>query len=112
MIIENNNISGLLSELGPLDEITTDLGFVRWQWDYNRATYDYKLQDNQNEYFLRVNARAVEGRLESSSAVLKIEEAYIGRVTFPHGLEYGTDVPDSILKQCKQKLDELHKKLA
>ncbi|WP_270172051.1 YugN family protein [Paenibacillus sp. SYP-B4298] len=114
MIIENTGLNGLTSELAHLDESAEKLGFVRWQWDYYRATYDLKLEDraNQNEYFLRVSTRAVEGKLEQPYAVLKVEAAYIGRATFPHGLDYESPVPQQILNTATQRLQELKKLLA
>lgn len=114
LIIENTGLNGLTSELAHLDESAEKLGFVRWQWDYYRATYDLKLEDraNQNEYFLRVSTRAVEGKLEQPYAVLKVEAAYIGRATFPHGLDYESPVPQQILNTATQRLQELKKLLA
>lgn len=114
MIIENSGIKGLKSDLAHLDSVTTKLGFVRWQWEYYRATYDLKIEDKANkaDYFLRFNARAVEGKLESPYAILALEDAYIGRATFPHGLDYESPIPDQILKVANQKLAELKKQLS
>lgn len=114
MIIENTGLTGLQSDLHHLDEITSGLGFVRWQWEYYRATYDLKLVDKntKEEYFVRVNTRAVSGKLESPDTVLALEEAYVGRATFPHGLEYESPVPQNILQTAKNTLSELKKKLS
>ncbi|MCQ6560372.1 YugN family protein [Paenibacillus mendelii] len=114
MIIENTGLNGLTSELAHLDDSAEKLGFVRWQWEYYRATYDLKLEDraNQQEYFLRVNTRAIEGKLESAYAVLQVEAIYIGRATFPHGLDYESPVPQPILNAATQRLQELKKLLA
>ena len=113
MIIENTGLNGVKSELGHLDEAATKLGFVRWQWEYYRATYDCKFEDKQHneEYFLRLNARAIEGKLEDAYAVLAIEEAYIGRATFPHGLDYESPIPEYVMKAAQQKLNDLKQKL-
>ena len=114
LIIEDTGLKGLVNDLAHLDDVTTELGFVRWQWEYYRATYDFKYEDNTNqaEYFLRVNARVVEGKLESPHAMLVIEDAFIGKATFPHGLDYTSPIPESILKASKQKLAELQKQLS
>ncbi|SFS61213.1 YugN family protein [Paenibacillus sp. BC26] len=114
MIIENTGLNGMTSELAHLDESAEKLGFVRWQWEYYRATYDLKLEDrtNREEYFLRFNVRAIEGKLESSHAVLQVESVYIGRATFPHGLDYESPVPQPILNAATQRLQELKKSLA
>lgn len=113
MILENTEIKGLKSELNHLDEVTSELGFVRWQWEYYRATYDLKYEDTQHndEYFLRINTRVKEGKLESPHTVLEIEDAYIGKTTFPHGLDYNSPIPDAILGAAKQKLSELKQRL-
>ncbi|CAG7622668.1 YugN family protein [Paenibacillus allorhizosphaerae] len=114
MIIENSGIKGMKSDLAHLDEAMEQLGFVRWQWEYYRATYDLKIEDKANgeDYFLRVNTRVETGKLESPYAILNIEDAYIGRATFPHGLDYESKVPDTIMKLVNGKLAELKVKLA
>ncbi|MFC4778379.1 YugN family protein [Paenibacillus sp. GCM10023252] len=114
MIIENTGLNGVQSDLAHLDESAEKLGFVRWQWEYYRATYDLKLEDRASgsEYFLRINTRAVEGKLESPHAVLAIESVYIGRATFPHGLEYESPVPQPILNTATQRLEQFKQLLA
>jgi hypothetical protein len=114
LIIEATGLKGLKSDLAHLDEVTTKLGFVRWQWEYTRATYDFKMEDKASKavYFLRVNARVETGKLESPYAVLYLEEAYIGKETFPHGLDYNSPIPENVLKISKQKLDQLQQLLA
>lgn len=112
MILENTGLEGIKSELGHLDDVTDKLGFVRWQWEYNRATYDYKIMADGHDYYLRINTRAVEGELENPEAVLAIEAAYIGRATFPRGLDYDSPIADHVLKQAKEKLSELQNRLA
>ncbi|GIP32920.1 YugN family protein [Paenibacillus sp. J2TS4] len=113
MIIENTGLNGVKSDLAFLDEVTTDLGFIRWQWEYYRATYDYKIEDakSKNEYLLRINTRVEVGKLERPDSILNIEQVYIGRVTFPHGLEYTSPVPQAVLDEANRKLTELKKKL-
>jgi len=114
MLLENTGLNGLRSDLAHLDESGDKLGFVRWQWEYYRATYDLKLQDRASgqDYYLRVATRAVEGKLENPHAVLEIEAVYIGRATFPHGLEYESPVPEQILNTAGQRVQELKKLLS
>ncbi|CAM3951493.1 YugN-like family protein [Paenibacillus alkaliterrae] len=109
MIIENTGLNGVKSELDHLDESAEKVGFVRWQWEYYRATYDLKLEDRASgsDYFLRIATRAVEGKLESPHAVLVIESVYIGRATFPHGMEYESPVPQPIMNTATQRLQQL-----
>jgi YugN-like family. len=114
MIIENSGLNGLQSDLAHLDDSAEQLGFVRWQWEYYRATYDLKLEDQatKSEYFVRVNTRAVEGKLENPHAVLVIEHVYIGKATFPHGLEYESPIPQPIMSVANQRLEQLKQLLA
>lgn len=107
MIVENTGLNGLKSELAYMDESAEKIGFVRWQWEYYRATYDYKIEFNNNEYYLRINTRALEGKLERPDTVLAIEAVYMGRATFPHGLEYESEIPPVVLKKANLKLTEL-----
>lgn len=114
MIIENSGLNGLKSELGYLDEVTEKAGFFRGQWEYYRATYDLKIEDQQSDniYYLRINTRAVEGKLEQSHAVLVIEHVYIGRATFPHGLEYESPIPKQVMDVANKTIQSLHAALS
>ncbi|RXZ77040.1 hypothetical protein EBB07_32655 [Paenibacillaceae bacterium] len=114
MIIENTGLNGMTSELHHLDDSAEKLGFVRWQWEYYRATYDLKIENSadKSEYFLRINTRVVEGKLEQPHALLAVESVYIGRATFPHGLEYESPIPQPILNVATQRLQDLQKSLA
>ncbi|MFD0713677.1 YugN family protein [Paenibacillus sp. GCM10027626] len=114
MIIENTGLNGITSDLAYLDESAEKVGFVRWQWEYYRATYDFKIEDreNHNDYYLRISTRAIEGKLESPHAVLQIESVYIGRATFPHGLTYDLPVPQPVMNAANQRIQELKKLLA
>ena len=114
MIIEQSGLNGLVSDLAHLDEVSESLGFVRGQWEYYRATYDLKLEDKQNgqDYYLRINTRVKEGKLEDPDTILAIEAVYMGRASFPHGLDYETPIPQPILNAAKKKLEELKHALA
>jgi len=113
VIIETTSLKGLKSDLAHLDDLTSQLGFVRWQWEYYRATYDLKIDDKSTgaEFYVRINARVVEGKLESPHAILVIEDVYIGKATFPHGLDYTVPVPAHVNQIAEQKLNQLHQLL-
>ena len=113
MIIENSGLNGVQSELHHLDDAAEKVGFVRWQWEYYRATYDLKLTDRTsgNDYYLRVNTRAVEGKLENPHTVLVIEAIYMGLATFPHGLNYEAPIPKHIMETATQRLEQLKQQL-
>lgn len=109
MIFENTGLDGLKSDLAYLDESAEKAGFVRWQWEYYRATYDYKIEDSKskNEYFLRINTRVIEGKLEKPDTILSVEAVYIGRATFPHGLEYESEIPAPVMSLANEKIKQL-----
>ncbi|WP_025688466.1 YugN family protein [Paenibacillus zanthoxyli] len=109
MIFENTGLVGLQSDLQYLDESAGKAGFIRWQWEYYRATYDCKIEDaaSGGEYFLRINTRAARGKLEKPDAVLTIEAVYLGKATFPHGLEYESTIPQSVLDIAGERIIEL-----
>lgn len=111
MIIENSGLEGLKSELEPMDEAAEHAGFVRWQWEYYRATYDCQIREGGDDYFLRINARAVEGKLEAPDTVLNIEKVYIGKASFPHGVDYGAAIPDNVMQAATEKLAVFKKSL-
>ncbi|MDT3425664.1 hypothetical protein J2Z22_001183 [Paenibacillus forsythiae] len=106
MIVENTGLVGLRSELQYLDESAEKAGFIRWQWEYHRATYDCKIEDHTGGgvYFLRINTRTARGKLEKPDAVLAIEAVYLGKATFPHGLEYESPVPKSVLDIAGERI--------
>ncbi len=114
MIIENSGLNGVQTELHHMDTVTEKAGFVRGQWDYYRATYDLKLHDRTSgsDFYLRINTKVVEGKLERPYALLEVEHVFIGRATFPHSLEYESPVPGHIMDTVNQRLQQVTKALA
>lgn len=114
MIITDSGLNGIIVDLAHLDESAEATGFVRWQWEYYRATYDLKLFDNESNetYYARINTRVTEGKLESPEALLQVEAVYIGRSTFPHGMEYESEIPKAILDTANKQLKELQARIA
>jgi hypothetical protein len=108
MIFENTGLDGLKCDLAYMDETAEKAGFFRWQWEYYRATYEYKIEDKgtKSEYFVRINTRAVEGKLENPDTILAVEGVYMGKGTFPHGLDYETPIPETIQVIANKKLQQ------
>ncbi|OAB33821.1 YugN family protein [Paenibacillus glacialis] len=108
MIIENSGLDGLKCDLAYMDESAEKSGFFRWQWEYYRATYEYKIEDanNKEEYFVRINTRAIEGKLEKPDTILAVEAVYMGKGTFPHGLDYEAQIPGPIQAIANKKLSQ------
>ncbi len=111
MVIKETGIGGKEAFLSDLDHVMNELGFLRWAWDYNHATYDCKFEDKTGAFYLRIEANAVKGKLEDPHTLLKLDDPYMGKGTFPHGLEYETPVPDQIQQAAKRKLQILADKL-
>ncbi len=114
MIISNHGLENIKFELAQLDVAGESCGFIRWQWEYYRATYDLQIEDPEKkaDYYLRINPRALKGKLEDPETELAVTDVYIGRATFPHGLDYESAIPESIMHQAKLKLADLKKSLS
>lgn len=113
MLFEQHHLQGKQASLHDFDVAAEQSGFVRWQWEYTRATYDAKFVDTatQDPYFLRVDTRCVAGKLEHPDALLEIRHIYLGRGTFPHGLDYESPVPKVIVEQAHHALQTLQNEL-
>ncbi|MBO8163188.1 MAG: hypothetical protein H0Z34_05600 [Brevibacillus sp.] len=112
MVIEGTGIAGTEIHLYELDKMMNEIGFIRWAWDYEHATYDYKIEEKESVFFVRVQANAVEGALEDPDTLLRLEEPYIGKHLFPHGLDYEAPVPDKVMAKAKEALSRLKHKLS
>ncbi len=114
MKMEGTGLEGKEIELNELDLIMQELGFVRWAWDYKRATYDYKYRDRHSgeTFFLRVPSQAIEGVIEDhGNALLRLGQPYMARHLYPHGFDYEYDFPKHILDHAKSKLESLNQQL-
>lgn len=112
MVIKDTGVGTKEVFFADLEHYMRELGFDRGSWDYKHATYDYKIQDKGNVFYLRLEANVTEGKLEDSHAVLKLEDPYMGKHLFPHGLDYDYPIPDSVIKSAKLKLQMLNEKLS
>lgn len=107
MEIADYQIAGKELTLREADHLLQDLGFTRGAWDYEHATYDYKFEHLGDTYYLRIHAEAVKGALENPEAVLRFHEPFMGKATFPHGVDYEADIPSQIMDNAKKKLTKL-----
>jgi hypothetical protein len=112
-MVINVEIAGTELIFAELNHILEDLGFVRWAWDYEHVTYDYKLVESQTKttYYLRIQANLVHGQTEDHEAVLKLGEPHIGKHLFPHGIDYEAVIPTTVMNAAKEKLTAIKKKL-
>lgn len=118
MKIEETGLDEKEAVLADLDDFMEEVGFVRWAWDYKRATYDYKFEDKESghTFYLRVPTACIKGEIEEvgkgNESLMKIGQPYIGRHTYPHGLDYAFDFPAYILDSAKAKLKAINDNLA
>ncbi len=106
MVIQTG-LNGLEKTLAECDRKLFKLGFAREAWDYHGGHYDYKIERNEEVYYLRLKVKAIEGVLEKPEAILKFEEPYIGRHYYPHGVDYETPPPSDVMKQAKDILAQV-----
>ncbi|QQZ08066.1 YugN family protein [Heyndrickxia vini] len=114
MNFENIGIQAFKADLNRLDDVMKKYGMVRAeQWDYERASYDRKFIIKEGTYYLRVQAYAVEGDVDTFDALMQLMTPILGKHYYPHGVEYGDDevYPTHLVKQCEQILTNLKKEI-
>ena len=112
MVLEDSGLNGIRKDFGTVDKVVRGLGFDRWAWDYNKAVYDLKLEDQGTVYYLRVPAEAIQGRLESPKATVELGDPVFGRHLHPHGIDYEVTIPESLEKAVKEKVEALKEALS
>ncbi len=112
MVLEDSGLNGIRKDFGTVDKVVRGLGFDRWAWDYNKAVYDLKLEDQGTVYYLRVPAEAIQGRLESPKATVELGDPVFGRHLHPHGIDYEVTIPESLEKTVKEKVEALNEALS
>ncbi len=114
MRMEDTGLEGITIDLSRLDEIMDEIGLVRaGQWDYERATYDRKIEAKDEVFYLRVQAFAVEGDIGGRHAVVKLITPLLGKHYYPHGVEYGEgeEFPPAVVNTSKNLLKQLSEEL-
>ncbi|MDQ0231300.1 YugN family protein [Metabacillus malikii] len=110
MRIENTGLEGVTIDLELLDDIAENIGLVRaGQWDYERVTYDRKIEFKGDIFYLRVQGYAIEGEVDGKHAVIKLITPLLGKHYYPHGVEYGEGehFPNTVLNTSKKLLNDL-----
>ncbi|GAB2543137.1 YugN family protein [Gracilibacillus alcaliphilus] len=102
-------LEGLIIDLELLDHAMEKANFVRaGQWDYERVTYDYKINSPEKNitYYVRVQGYAIEGDVDRGDAVIKLLTPLLGKHYYPHGIEYGEeeDFPASTVERTEKLL--------
>ncbi|KKI93765.1 hypothetical protein WQ54_01560 [Bacillus sp. SA1-12] len=114
MRMEGTGIEGVTLDLSRLTEIMEDHGLVlAGQWDYERVTYDRKIETKGEIYYLRIQGYAVEGDVGGRHAVIKLITPLLGKYYYPHGVEYGEgeNFPESVVSTSKTVLKQVSEAL-
>ncbi|WP_456275618.1 YugN family protein [Bacillus sp. AK128] len=116
MKFENTGIENVVAELHLLDDVMDEVGFVRaGQWDYERVTYDYKIEvlEAKEVYYLRIQGYAVEGDIGKHEASIKLLTPLLGKHYYPHGVEYGEgeNFPKNVLSKSQDLLKRVSQEL-
>lgn len=94
MKLENTGIEGTIIDIKPLSLLMGNNAFIKGEgWDYERVTYDYKIDSPEKNitYYIRIQAHAIEGNIDTGNAVVKLLTPIIGKHYYPHGIEYGPE---------------------
>ncbi|WP_347860682.1 YugN family protein [Salimicrobium sp. PL1-032A] len=92
MKLENTGIEDLVLDVKTLTRVMESKGFMLGgSWDYERVTYDYKVESNETNitHYVRIQGYALEGDVDKGNAVIKLLTPILGRHYYPHGVEYG-----------------------
>ncbi|MED0970059.1 YugN-like family protein [Bacillus paramycoides] len=78
MIPIQSNLVGHTYALYKLEEVMKPLGYsIGGNWDYDKGCFDYKIDEEDGYQFLRVPFTAVDGELDVSGVVVRLETPYI-----------------------------------
>jgi hypothetical protein len=110
---EQLNIADKEVKFETLRHAAESVGLVHaGQWDYERVTFDYKIVNQGDTYYLRVPAYAIKGDIPHDDAIVKLMTPILGKHYYPHGVEYeGETFPKTIIDKCTKKLELLQTNL-
>ncbi|MDQ0159209.1 YugN family protein [Alkalibacillus salilacus] len=99
----------------PLTHVLEQNGFVlAGQWDYERATYDLKIESPEKNitYYLRLRGIAIEGDVDKGTALIQLLPPLLGKHYYPHGVEYGDeDFPNNVIDRSERVLSKVEQDL-
>ncbi|ADH99139.1 YugN family protein [Salisediminibacterium selenitireducens] len=112
MKFEQTGLEGIQIKFEDLDETMSECGFDR-AWDYERATYDYKMIDQVEDatYYLRMPCFVIEGEIPKADTTVELMTPYVGKHYYPHGVEYDEDFPQKIVDKCHKKIGTVTEKI-
>lgn len=114
MKLENTGIDNKVIDIHALNRIMGNHAFILGEsWDYDRVTYDYKIKSQEKNvtFYIRIQGEAIEGDVDSRTAIIKLKTPLLGKHYYPHGIEYGEDenFPKNIVERAKQLVIDANK---
>lgn len=107
-MLDETGLKDITKPFGEVERVMFEAGFVRGgAWDYSKASFDMKLSGETNNYYLRIQAHVVQGRLEDSKAVVRLEDPVFLRHIFPHGLEKEDEIPEEFKKDVQHAIQHV-----
>ncbi|WP_028401376.1 YugN-like family protein [Ectobacillus panaciterrae] len=78
MIPIHSKVEGQTYQLYKLEQLLKPLGYViGGNWDYEKGTFDYKIDDEDGYQFLRVPFEAVFGQLDAKGTMVRVGTPYL-----------------------------------
>jgi len=116
MKLENLGIDDKVIDITPLDHIMGKHAFIRGEnWDYERVSYDYKIKSQEKNvtFYIRIQGEAIEGDVDSKTAIIKLKTPLLGKHYYPHGIEYGEEenFPKNIVERANQLVKTVNEEL-
>lgn len=112
MVLTDAGLKGITGEFGHVEQIMNKAGFDRGgAWDYNKASFDLKLEGKDSDYYLRIQSHVIEGVLEDPKAKIQLEDPVFLRHIFPHGLEGDTDIPEELRETIDKAIKLIQEEL-
>lgn len=114
MKVVQSELIGKQFEFGLLRHKLEELGFIFGEtFTYKYAAFDYELYKSKIEYdyYLRVFVDVVEGRIESSSAIVQVNNIEIFKAMYHNGILRDDEVPAEYVKQADAVLKKVHQEL-
>ncbi|WP_169713576.1 YugN family protein [Paludifilum halophilum] len=113
MVIEDAGIKGITKTFGEVEKVMFQAGFVRaGAWDYDKASFDMKFSNEESDFYLRIPAYAVSGRLENPKAEVELDHPIFMRHLFPHGLDRNAEIPEDFRERIDQAITEVREGLS
>src|SRR5699024_4997921 len=114
MKIENTGIDNKVVDILALNRIMGVHAFILGEsWDYDRVTYDYRInsQEKNVTYYIRVQGEALEGDVDTKTAVIKLKTLLPRRHYYSHAIEYGNEenFPKNLVERVNTIVSELNK---